>query len=243
MLLDNAIELDKYLKSLKISQIKNVMHISTELANKTFDLIADWNVDPEAQTIAIDSFIGDIYSGLQADSLNEEDRQFANQNLRILSGLYGILRPLDGIYPYRLEMGYRLNNEPYKNLYVYWGDTIAKALPKDEIIVNTSSAEYMRAILPYVDANKIITPRFMTINPKSNEPTFVVVHAKIARGAFARWMIKNRVIKFEKLIDFNDLGYKFDKSLSKPNEPTFVCQHFGGIGLSMRLRDRLDGNS
>lgn len=234
--LQKSIELDGYLKSLSHGQIKHAMRVSDDLAKKTHNLIANWGSTKSKQTAAIDSFVGDIYSGLQADSLDQGDRQFANQHLRILSGLYGILRPLDDIHPYRLEMGYRLDQEPYNNLYTFWGNSIARALPNNEVIVNTSSNEYMRTVLPFVDADKVITPRFLTVNPTTHEPTFVVVHAKIARGAFARWLIKNRVTNPKKLIDFDDLGYDFSQKLSKPNEPVFVCQQFGGIGLSMRLK-------
>lgn len=235
-LIDKAVTLDKYLKTLSSSQLQRVMHISADLAQKTYKTIAEWNIKPNEQICSIDSFIGDIYSGLQADRFSTEDRLFANHHLRILSGLYGILKPLDGIRPYRLEMGYKLNNKLFTNLYNFWGDSIAKTLPNNKVIVNVSSDEYMRVILPYVNHDKVITPKFLTVNPITKEPTFVAVHAKIARGAFARWLIINRLTEKDRLIEFNDLGYNLSNKLSAPNQPVFICQNFGGLGLSLRLK-------
>jgi len=211
------------------------MHISPALAAKTQELIAGWTTEPSALTAALDSFVGDIYSGLQASSFTESDREYANTHLRILSGLYGILRPLDGIAPYRLEMAYKIPGAPFASLYEFWGKKIAETLPNSGTIINVSSVEYTQAVLPYVEAARVVTPRFLTINPATNEPTFVVVHAKIARGAFAHWLIVNRVEALSALRDFADIGYHYDTEASTPQEPVFVCQEFGGKGLSMRL--------
>lgn len=236
LLIGKAEELAAYLKTLTPAQLAKVMHISPALAAKTHDLTAAWTPGPVGQTLALDSFAGDIYSGLQADTLSPADRDYADTCLRILSGLYGIIRPFDGICPYRLEMGYRLPNPPYSNLYNFWGDAIAKCLPSGGIIVNTSSVEYTNAVLPYVDQAKVITPQFLTIDPKTGEPTFVVVHAKIARGAFARWLITSRVTDPANFAEFAEIGYVFDRTRSTPASPVFICQEFGGKGLSMRLR-------
>ncbi len=233
-LLSKAIELQSYLKTLSETQIAKVMHVSPKLAATTHSLISSWTDHPKHQRMAIDSFLGDIYSGLQVNDWTSKDRDYANDTLRILSGLYGVLRPLDGIYPYRFEMGYRLPEKRFASQYTYWGDSIAKTLP-DTTIINLAAVEYSKVITPYVDADKIIAPSFLTVHPETKEPTFVVVHTKIARGAFARWMIKNRVEDIKSLEDFSDLGYRYDKKLSSPLEPVFVCQSFGGIGLSVRL--------
>ncbi len=211
------------------------MQISPKLAATTYSLITEWNTDPSQQRIAIDSFKGDIYSGLQVPQWSEADRQYANKTLRILSGLYGILRPLDDIYPYRFEMGYKLPGDPKTNLYEFWGDAVAKTLPEDGPIINLSAVEYSKVITPYVDQARVITPRFLTINPTTSEPTFVVVHAKIARGAFASWLITKRITDTEQLHAFKDLGYDYDQGLSTPQEPVFICKEFGGLGLSIRL--------
>ncbi len=234
-LLEQAKVLDAALKKLSVRTIANIMKISPKLAATTHQLIAGWTDDPSQQRPAIDSFLGDIYSGLQAHELTEQDRQYADKHLRIVSGLYGVLRPLDGIYPYRLEMGYKLPGTKSKNMYEYWGNSVVATLPTDGPIVNLAAAEYSKVVTDYVDSERVITPQFLTLSPKTKEPTFVVVHAKIARGAFARWLILNRVSDASRLQDFSSLNYEYSKALSTPKSPVFVCKTFGGLGLSVRL--------
>lgn len=234
-LLEEAVQLAAYLKTLPADTLKKAMHVSPSLAEKTHELMENWGSEPSDQSLAIDSFVGDIYSGLRASELSREDRDYADHTLKILSGLYGVIRPYDGISPYRLEMAYKFNEPPFNNLYTFWDDKIAKCLPKDGPIVNVSSVEYTKAVLPFVDESRVITPRFLTVDPKTKKPVFVVVHAKIARGAFARWLITSKITEPARFSEFRDIGYTFDKSLSTPAEPVFVCQTFGGIGLSMRL--------
>ncbi len=235
-LLDKAVVLSNYLKSLSAEQLIKTMHVSAKLADKTHDLIAGWTDKPSAQRVAIDSFLGDIYSGLQVPDWSDTDREYGNSCLRILSGLYGVIKPLDGIHPYRLEMGYRLPSKKFANLYNYWGDSVAKSLPSSGLIINLAALEYSKVVTDYVDKARIITPSFLTLNQTTNQPTFVVVHAKIARGAFAHWLIKNRISDTTRLKGFNDLGYKYDEKLSKAGLPVFVCKNFGGLGLSLRLK-------
>jgi len=233
-LLEKTKKLDAYLKTLSSSELGKIMKLSPSLAEKTHDLIAAWTAKPEQQSPALDSFIGDIYSGLQADKLDSADRDYADQTLRIFSGLYGIIRPYDGIYPYRLEMGYKFPEPKFASLYDYWGQDIADTLPKEGPIVNLASEEFAETITSFIDASRIVAPKFLTVSPKNGEPAFVVVHAKIARGAFAHWLIKNRIENLQKLSEFKDLGYTFDKNLSTKDIPTFVCKEFGGKGLSMK---------
>lgn len=230
-----AHELSDVLQTLSPAELKKMMHVSDSLAHKTQDLLTHWSDAPAKQRAAIDSFLGDIYSGLQVATLTDDDRTYAQEHLRILSGMYGLLRPLDGIYPYRLEMGYALPSSDYKNLYAFWGDRIAKSLPAADDIVDLSALEYSKVITPYIDQSRLVRPQFLTISPKTHQPTFVVVHAKIARGAYAHWMIQHRIKDVAMLKDFNDLGYVYNHALSTPLQPTFVCQEFGGIGLSVRL--------
>jgi cytoplasmic iron level regulating protein YaaA (DUF328/UPF0246 family) len=236
-LLSRATQLASYLQTLSDSQIAATMHISAKLAAATQARIAAWNTVPAKQSLAIDSFVGDIYSGLQASDLSADDRDYADTTLRILSGLYGILRPYDGICPYRLEMGYRLPDQPYTNLYNYWGRAIAGCLPSTGPIINVSSLEYTKTITPFVDPDRVITPQFLTLDPKTGQPTFVVVHAKIARGAYARWLITSRTTNPADLTAFSDIGYLYDTAQSTAAQPTFVCETFLGKGLSMRLAD------
>lgn len=234
-LLKKTSQLADYLKTLSENQIMTCMKVSSKLAEETKQKIDSFTSQPEWQRAAIDSFIGDIYSGLRVQTWTDADRNYAQKHLYILSGLYGVLRPLDGIYPYRLEMGYRLPNEPYRSLYKFWSNSIVDTLPITEPIVNLAAVEYSKTITPFVAPNRIITPQFLTTNPKTNVPTFVVVHAKIARGAFASWLIRNRIKDVSKLRNFNDLGYSFSTNLSNSSSPVFVCKEFEGLGLSVRL--------
>lgn len=233
--LSEAKVLHKYLLRLSEKEIGAIMKIKPDLAHKTKVIIDNWNTDPSYQTMAIDAFLGDIYSGFQAAKLDSSDRLFADKTLLIISGLYGMIRPLDGIMPYRLEMAYRLPDFKIPSLYSFWGDLVAKQIPKNEIIVNLSSVEYSKIITDFVDEKNVITPKFLTHNPNTEVPTFVVVHAKIARGAFASWMIRNRITDIKELRKFKDLGYTFDESLSSSQLPVFVCEDFKGLGLSVRL--------
>jgi len=236
LLLEKTIPLAAYLQTLTPARIQKAMHISEPLSRKVHDTLNLWNAKTDQQSLAIDSFVGDIYSGLRAAALSKADRDYAQQTLWILSGLYGVLRPYDGVRPYRLEMGYTLPSKTFGSLYAYWGSHIAEVLPKEGLIVNLSAAEYTKTVLPYVDAARVVAPRFLTINQKTGEPVQVIVHTKIARGAFARWLMMSRVTSSSKLVQFNDLNYRYDAALSTPLEPAFVCKTFGGIGLSMRLR-------
>jgi cytoplasmic iron level regulating protein YaaA (DUF328/UPF0246 family) len=236
VLLDRAAELVAFLRTLSREQLARIMSVSPDLATRTQEQYAQWSDKPERQTPAAATFVGDIYSGLQIDSFTATDRAYADTHLRILSGLYGLLRPFDGISPYRLEMGYRLPPGGYANLYRFWGASIAEQLPKRGPIVNLAAGEYSKAVLPHVDAQRVLTPRFLTIDPASGQPKFIVVHAKIARGGFARWLVGSRVANTAEAIrEFRDLGYRYDEARSTPSEPTFVCQEFGGKGLSVRL--------
>lgn len=234
-LLGYAQELASYMKKLTENDIARVMKLSPKKAAETYKLIAAWSTDPAATRPAIDAFIGDIYSGLQVYTFTADDRAYAHEHLLILSGLYGGLRACDSVAPYRLEMGYRLPDEPYRNLYKYWGSQISQLVPDNVTqVVNLSAVEYTKVLLPHLD-HPVVTPKFLTVSPKTGEPTFVTVHTKIARGAFAHWMIVNRVDDVSKLDEFDELGYAYDASLSTFEQPAFVCRIFGGLGLSVRL--------
>jgi len=235
LLLDKAKILANYLKDISVKDIERVMNVSVKLAVTTKELISGWTDKPERQRAAIDSFLGDIYSGLQVGEWSDEDRKYADEHLRILSGLYGILKPLDGIYPYRFEMGYRVPDTKYANLYNYWGTSISDTLAKNATIIDLTAVEYGKTVTNFGETAQIIAPRFLTVSPKTGEPTFVVVHAKVARGAFASWMIRNRIESKEHLKDFDEIGYQYDKNLSTPTVPVYICKDFKGIGLSVRL--------
>lgn len=231
--LAQAQELQAYLSRLTPLQLEKIMHISGPLAEKTAKLTEQW-AHTKTTTPVVETFRGDIYSGLRALEWTAEERSFAQDHLRVLSGLYGILKPYDGIAPYRLEAGYRLPDEPYKNLYRFWGERLAETLPKEGPIVNVASAEYEKLIIPHVDPWRVITPKFLS-RVDGGEPKFVAVHAKIARGALARWLIRRGENSAEGIEEFSDLGYEYREELSLPEQPVFVCEEFKGIGLSQRL--------
>lgn len=252
-LLNEVKVLARYLKQLDVPAIQKSMAISLNKAKEVYELIQSFR-DDYFTLPALSIFLGDIYSGLQSQTFTQSDREYANNHLFILSGLYGVLRALDEIQPYRLEMGYKLPGNAHDptqpnitSLYDFWGDKIAKQLPKNQDIINLSAVEYTKAVLPYIQGTKtikpieghentkVITPKFLTISPKTGEPTFVTVHAKIARGAFARWLIQNRIEDLAKLKNFKEIGYSYNKELSTPDEPVFVAQEFKGLGLSIRL--------
>lgn len=230
VLLQQAKELATYLQTLSAPELKKIMHLSELLSKKTHQLLADWNDQPSKQSLALDSFVGDIYRGLRASELSQADRDYADKHLYILSGLYGCIRPYDGISPYRLELMYKLPR--YRSLYEFWGSRVAECLPKEGPIVNVSSVEYAKVVQPYLDSRRVVSPEFLTVDSKTGEPTFFAVHAKVARGAFARWMIQNRIEAVEKIKEFNDLNYVYDPKRSTHDKPTFVCKTFGGLGLT-----------
>ena len=218
-------------RELTPAQLASAMKVSLPLADRTYETFAAWTTQPGRLMPAAESFLGDIYSGLQVASWSAADRRYASAHLRILSGLYGVLRPFDGISPYRLEMGYRL--PVIGSLYSYWGSAVAAQLPSRGPIVNLAANEYSKVVLPFVDAARVVTPRFLTVDPASGEPRFVAVHAKIARGAFARWLVTSGGTA--SLTDFADLGYRLDPARGTDREPCFVCAEFAGKGLSVRL--------
>lgn len=246
LLIKEATVLNGYIKSLPTSQIAKAMTVSDAIATAVKETSEKWSTT--GLLPALDIFLGDIYSGLQAKSFTQKDREYANDHLYILSGLYGVLRALDEIQPYRLEMGYKLLGNAHDtsqpnitSLYDFWGDTIATHLPQNQDIINLSAKEYTKAIFPHfkhiegLKDVKIISPKFLTVSSKTGEPTFITVHAKIARGAYAHWMLQNRIEDTTKLKDFNELGYSYNEQLSTTEEPVFVAKEFKGVGLSVRL--------
>lgn len=233
--LKEATEIAEYLKSLSEKQIQSAMQVSAKLSAEIIQVLNDWSV-VKNQGAAMFSFRGDVYSGLQVDDFSDSDISYANDQLRILSGLYGILRPLDSVCAYRLEMGYKLPEAKFSNLYKYWGEKLANSLPAGQPIINLTSAEYGRVILPYLKSSVIIAPQFLSRDAKSKTYKTVAVHSKIARGAFAHWLIKKHIDNTDEIIGFNELGYKYEAGLSTKLAPVFRCKDFGGKGLSIRLK-------
>jgi cytoplasmic iron level regulating protein YaaA (DUF328/UPF0246 family) len=171
---------------------------------------------------ALLAFKGDVYNGINASSLSVKDLDFAQKNVRMISGLYGVLRPLDLIQPYRLEMGTKLSNAQGNNLYDYWGSGISEVLNEDEekLIVNLASNEYFKAI-----DNKILKAQILDIvfkEKKNNTYKVIGIYAKRARGLMINYIIRNRLTDAEALKDFSDEGYLYNQELSSDKTWVYV---------------------
>jgi cytoplasmic iron level regulating protein YaaA (DUF328/UPF0246 family) len=209
-------------------QLQRLMGISSELARLNRERFAAFADDPapEATRPAVRAFAGDTYAGLEAKSLDAEELAWAQDHLRVLSGLYGVLRPLDAIQPYRLEMGSRLKTRRGATLYDFWGDRPSRALNAAaevvgaEMVVNCASQEYFGAVRLEALGLRVVTPVFLEDKPSG--PKIVGVHAKKARGAMARFIIQRRLTDVEALTDFDMGGYSHEPSLSEPNRPAFL---------------------
>lgn len=225
---DDAVRLAKTSRNLTLGALKDLMSISDDLARLNRDRFKAFEAEPGTDRLkpAALAFNGDTYQGLEAKSLSDEDMAYAQDHLRILSGLYGLLRPLDGIQPYRLEMGSRLKTRRGKSLYDYWGDTLAKALNRlaaeqgTDTLVNCASQEYFGAADTKALKLNVITPVFMEV--KDDRPRIVSFFAKRARGAMARHIIENRVTDMDGLKAFTAGGYAFEPDLSDGCKLTFL---------------------
>jgi len=224
---DAEVLIDK-LRQLSPQDIEKLMGVSRDIAEMNYERFIRWtaNVSRDNAQQAIFMFNGHVYKSLSPKSLNKEDIEFAQQHLRILSGLYGILRPLDLIQPYRLEMGTHLKTERGNNLYEFWNNRINKSInsalqaQKNPTLINLASQEYSKAIHPNSVKGNIITPVFK--EKKNNEYKTIAVYAKKARGAMTRFIIKEKVNNPEVLKTFEEDGYVFNEELSSKNEWVFT---------------------
>lgn len=226
--IDDSAELIAQLRTLSPQQIGTLMHISDPLAQLNYTRYGDWSLErfaPPHAKQAMLAFNGDVYAGLDARSLSADDLDYAQSHVRVLSGLYGVLRPLDLMQPYRLEMGTRLANPRGKDLYAFWGEKITAALNAQltstrgtRVLVNCASDEYFRSVrLRQLEA-PVITPVFE--DWKSGRYKIVSFYAKRARGLFARFAVVNRIDDPTKLTAFDADGYRFDANAS--NGSTYV---------------------
>jgi hypothetical protein len=213
--LKEAGELSETTRKLTRSKIKSLMKISDNLADLNYERFQAFDADGKSESLkqAALAFNGDVYLGLDAGTMSEDGLSFAQDHVRILSGLYGLLRPLDAIQPYRLEMGSKLKNPRGKNLYEFWGDKIAKEIDKtlkghkDPTVVNLASAEYFGAVDLRALKAPVATPVFKEV--KNGSAKTVMFYAKRARGMMARWAAENRLEHTEDLKAFNIDGYEF----------------------------------
>ena len=227
---DDAIRLAEVARQLSVQELMKLMHISEDLARLNDTRFRDFADDPKTEDLrpAALAFAGDTYQGLEAASLEPEEMAWAQDHFRILSGLYGLLRPLDALQPYRLEMGSRLKTPRGKNLYEYWGSQISDALNAQaaavgaEVLVNCASQEYFGAVDLKALKLKVVTPVFM--EDKNGTPKIVSFYAKRARGAMARYVIQHRITDVAALQDFDSGGYVFQPQLSEPMKPVFLRQ-------------------
>jgi cytoplasmic iron level regulating protein YaaA (DUF328/UPF0246 family) len=226
--LNQSEELVAQLKQMDPVDLMSLMGISENLATLNWERMKSWNKSfkPDNSREAVYSFQGDTYIGLDVETLGFDDLQFAQDNIRILSGLYGILRPLDLMMPYRLEMGTKLKNRLGYNLYEYWNDRLAHSFNKElkshgrNIVINCASVEYFKSIDRPALGAKVITPQFKEI--KEGKLRMISFFAKRARGMMARFIIQNRIENEKDILAFNLGGYTFDYSLSTPLEPVFT---------------------
>ncbi|QKJ49882.1 peroxide stress protein YaaA [Proteus vulgaris] len=214
-------------RKLSSSDIASLMKISDKLAGLNAARFGEWqpNFTPENARQAILAFKGDVYTGMQAELFSEDDFQFAQQHLRMLSGLYGVLRPLDLMQPYRLEMGIKLKNKKGSDLYQFWGNTITEALNKaleeqgDNVLINLASDEYFKSVNPKKLNADIIKPVFL--DEKNGKYKVISFYAKKARGLMSRFIIQEKLTNKVQLKEFDLEGYQFNSAESKGNTLIF----------------------
>lgn len=230
-LLDDAHALIPHARAQTVDDLQRLMKISASLANLNRDRFAAFSMAdrPDSARAAALAFAGDTYIGLDAASLDAQDWVWAQDRLRILSGLYGVLRPLDLMQAYRLEMGSKLATDRGRDLYAFWGDRIAQALNRaaaaigTDVVLNCASVEYFTAVDRDALRCRVITPVFL--EDRDGEARVVSFWAKRARGAMARFVITNRLTDPAGLSGFDTGGYRFDPVRSSDAAPVFVRAH------------------
>jgi cytoplasmic iron level regulating protein YaaA (DUF328/UPF0246 family) len=219
-------KLVKKLKKFSSKKLEKLFHVSPEIADLNYYRFQDWEQPiEEKETIkpCIEVFNGEAYKGLNPFTFNEDELIYAQEHLRILSGLYGVLKPLDLMYPYRLEMGTKWEiDTKNKNLYAFWTEKITKQLKSEKpaFIINVASNEYFKAIDFKKLGIKTIVPVFKDF--KNGEYKVIMMYAKHARGAMARFCIQNKISDVEQIKLFNSDGYSYNDLLSNENEWVFT---------------------
>ncbi|MGF1588026.1 MAG: peroxide stress protein YaaA [Pleurocapsa sp.] len=232
-LLSQTQVLVKQLQKLSAPEITSLMKISDKLGGLNASRYQTWQPKSDRTNAkqALLAFQGDVYQGMNVDRFEQQDFDFAQEHLRILSGLYGVLRPLDLIQPYRLEMGTKLThaklqNLPASTLYEFWADKLTQAINRQlvklehQTIVNLASHEYFRAVKPKLLTGNIVTPVFK--DWKNNQYKIISFYAKKARGMMAAYMIKHRLKNIEDLKNFQEAGYSYSAEFSEGNSLVFI---------------------
>ncbi|KZZ35833.1 MULTISPECIES: peroxide stress protein YaaA [unclassified Oleiphilus] len=225
--LDESKHLVDALKKVDSAALMKLMSVSEKIADLNVQRMKDWTVPFTAQNAkqAVYAFKGDVYTGLAVESMDSASVEYLQGKLRILSGLYGILRPLDLMQPYRLEMGTRLENTRGKNLYEFWGEMLTESLNRelegsDEVLVNLASSEYFKSIKPKSLKAKVITPIFK--DEKKGTYKIISFYAKKARGLMVRYAADNNIQSVEDLKGFDYAGYQYSESESSGTDWVFT---------------------
>ncbi|MDH5231157.1 MAG: peroxide stress protein YaaA [Gammaproteobacteria bacterium] len=226
--LQHSKQLVERMRQYSALDIADAMDVSMKIAELNVERFSRWCLPFTADNAkqALLAFKGEVYSGLQAEDFTGKDLAYAQKHLRILSGLYGLLRPLDLMQPYRLEMGRKIKTDRGSNLYEFWGEIISDALNKQmqesqsKCVVNLASIEYFKSVKPKLLKNKIITPQFKEF--KNGEFKMIGVYAKKARGLLSRYAIKHKLTNVEDLKSFNDEAYLFNQKMSNANTWVFT---------------------
>ena len=226
--LDQSQRLINRLRTFSSLDISDLMKVSAKIADLNFNRYESWKKPFTMNNAkqAILAFKGDVYTGLDASTFKADEFKFAQQHLRVLSGLYGLLRPLDLMQPYRLEMGTKLKTDVGKNLYEFWGSDITEGLNKQlkkiksEYLINLASNEYFKSVKPKELNAQIITPAFKEF--KNGEYKMIGIYAKKARGLLSRYIIQNKLSNPEDIKLFNEDGYRFNKKLSNSTNLVFT---------------------
>jgi cytoplasmic iron level regulating protein YaaA (DUF328/UPF0246 family) len=226
--LDDSAELIDQLKTLSPSDVSTLMSISDKLGVLNSNRFIDWQLPftSDNSKQALLSFKGDVYEGMDTTSLSQDDLTWANDHLRILSGLYGLLKPLDLIQPYRLEMGTKFSNERGKNLYEFWGNKITDKINQDlaeqksPVLINLASNEYFKSVKTKQLNAAVITPVFK--DWKNDKYKIISFYAKKARGMMSAYIIKNRLESPSDIKQFDTAGYAFSAEQSTESEWVFL---------------------
>lgn len=218
------------LRKLNVADIASLMKLSDKLAGLNVARYESWHTPFGLNNAkqAVLAFKGDVYTGLEAESLDEKQLAFAQKHLRILSGLYGVLKPLDLIQPYRLEMGTKLENAQGKDLYSFWGSDIRESLQaeeslQDEVLINLASNEYFKAVEAKKLIARIITPVFK--DWKNGQYKMISFYAKKARGMMSRYIIEHQIQDPDRIKNFDTDGYRYSADMSKKDEWVFIRDH------------------
>lgn len=226
-LIDDAAELASISSELTADELADHMGLSAKLASLNAERFQAWDPDPSPQRgrQAVRMFAGDTYRGLDAERLTPDDLRWAQSHVGILSGLYGVLRPLDLICAYRLEMGTRLTNPRGSDLYAFWGERIARTLSswleehEHKVVINCASQEYFRAIDLEALGARVITPVFQEVS--EGQAKVISFYAKEARGRMARFVIEHRCERPEQVLAFAEAGYRYVPEASQEDTPVF----------------------